>query len=53
MPSKWDLKSLREEYGRMGVNFEAVFKDIHDVLIKTLIAAEPSITANMRQVRNK
>jgi len=53
MASKWDFKSLKEEYVRMGVNYEQVFKDIHDVLIKTLISVEPHISANMRQVKNK
>lgn len=53
MPSKWDLKQLREEYDRMGISFDTVFKDISDVLIKTLISVEPAISANMRQVKNK
>lgn len=48
MPSKWDLKSLKEEYEKMGISFETVFKDIHDVIIKALIAVEPNISANMR-----
>jgi tubulin polyglutamylase TTLL4 len=53
MPSKWDLGQLKAEYEKMGINYESVFKDIQDVLIKTLIAVEPHISANMRQVKNK
>jgi hypothetical protein len=48
MAFKWNLTSLKEEYDKMGVNYDAVFKDIQDVLIKTLIAIEPVISANMR-----
>jgi tubulin polyglutamylase TTLL4 len=53
MAFKWNLTALREEYEKMGVNYEAVFRDIKDVLIKTLISVEPVISANMRQVKNK
>lgn len=41
MEFKWSIKQLKEEYIKMGVNFEEVFKKIKDTCIKTLMAVEP------------
>jgi hypothetical protein len=41
--SKWSLKMLREEYERIGIDYNSVFAGIKDVCIKTLMSVEPYI----------
>lgn len=41
MSSKWSLDELREEYEKMGINYDEVFKNIKMLCIKTLMAVEP------------
>lgn len=48
MASKWSLEQLRQEYDRMGVSYNDVFKQIKLLCVKTLMAVEPSITTSMR-----
>jgi tubulin polyglutamylase TTLL4 len=41
--NKWSFTGLRKKYKEMGVDSEAVFKGIYDVIIKTLISCEQPI----------
>lgn len=43
MASKWSFKQLKEEYTKLGINFNDIFKKIKDVCIKALMAVEPEI----------
>lgn len=52
--NKWSFTGLRKKYKEMGVNTEALFEKIHDVIIKTLIAAEQPIQAiSLRPFENR
>jgi len=53
MSSKWSLEQLRQEYERMGVSYEEVFKQIKTLCIKTLMAVEPQITTAMRAAKHR
>lgn len=37
----------------MGVDYNAVFEKIKDVIIKTIIAVEPHIVTNMKQTKHR
>lgn len=39
--SKWSLKNLKKKYAELGVNFESIWGQIKDIVIKTLISCEP------------
>ena len=41
MESKWSLKMLKDEYEKMGIDYEEVYANIKDVCIKTLMSVEP------------
>jgi len=43
MSSKWSFRQLKDEYQKMGINFNDVFKRIKELCIKTLMAVEPEI----------
>jgi hypothetical protein len=43
MASKISFLQLREEYKKIGVDYNQVFTGIKDVIIKTIIAAEQPI----------
>ena len=43
MSSKWSFRQLKEEYQKMGINFNDIFKRIKDLCIKTLMSVEPEI----------
>jgi tubulin polyglutamylase TTLL4 len=45
--SKWDFKKLAEVYQEQGHNFEAVLKQIHSLVVKTLISVEPTLVLNI------
>ena len=51
--SKWSLKMLREEYERIGIDYNAVFAGIKDVCLKTLMSVEPYIVTQMRTTRHR
>jgi len=53
MSSKWSLEELREEYEKMGINYDEVFKQIKHLCIKTLMAVEPQITTAMRSTKHR
>lgn len=53
MEFKWSLKQLRDEYTKMGINYNEVFAKIKDVCLKTLMAVEPAITSAMRTTKHK
>jgi len=39
--SKWSLAGLRKELNRLGIDEYQIFKKIEDIIIKTIISAEP------------
>ena len=39
--NKWSLKALRAKYKELGIDAEAVFKRIKDIIVKTLIVGQP------------
>eukprot|EP00927_Polykrikos_kofoidii_P082165 TRINITY_DN8097_c0_g2_i1.p1 TRINITY_DN8097_c0_g2~~TRINITY_DN8097_c0_g2_i1.p1 ORF type:complete len:673 (+),score=77.30 TRINITY_DN8097_c0_g2_i1:180-2198(+) len=41
--SKWSLAELRVHFGKKGLDYDATFERIHDVVIKTLIAVNPAV----------
>lgn len=41
MASKWSLTDLRQEYQKMGINYDEVFKNVKSLCIKALMAVEP------------
>jgi len=41
--SKWSLSELRVNFDQRGLDYDAMFSRIKDVVIKTLIAVEPNI----------
>eukprot|EP00752_Nemacystus_decipiens_P009213 g8229.t1 len=43
--SKWSLKALRRRLAEMGVDVPALWGNIHDLCIKTLIAIEAQVSA--------
>lgn len=49
--SKWSLAQLKDEYRKMGIDHEEIFKNIKQLCIKTLMAVEPQITTAMRATK--
>jgi len=48
--SKWDFKQLRKHFDDNGINYDYCWAQIKDIIVKTLIAAEPQIVASMDNV---
>lgn len=42
---KWPLAELKTAYEALGIDYEKVFENIHDLIIKTMIAVEPEIVS--------
>jgi hypothetical protein len=53
MEFKWSLKQLKDEYKKMGINYDEIFSKIKDVCIKTLMSVEPSIVSAMRGTKHR
>lgn len=51
MEFKWSLTQLKDEYEKMGINYNEIFAKIKDVCLKTLMACEPAITTSMRNAK--
>ena len=51
--SKWSLQELKEEYEKMGIDYDEVFRNIKTLCIKTLMAVEPQITTAMRTAKHR
>ena len=51
MSSKWSLQQLKQEYERMGIDYQEVFTNIKQLCVKTLMAVEPQITMAMRSAK--
>lgn len=47
--SKWSFKMLRKAYEERGINYDFVFSQIKDVIVKTLITVEPHIVSNLNK----
>ena len=44
---------LREEYEKLGIDYQEVFGKIKDICIKTLMSVEPYIISQMRTTRHR
>lgn len=53
MESKWSLKMLREEFEKIGIDYNEIYVKIKDVCIKTLMSVEPYIVTQNRTARSK
>jgi len=52
--SKWTFAGFKEHCAANSIDYDKVFKRIHDVIIKTIISVEPTIAYNMnRSSRSK
>jgi tubulin polyglutamylase TTLL4 len=49
MGSKWSLKALRAKYLEIGIDYDAIFRKIEDIVIKTMIAVEPHVVNALNQ----
>ena len=47
--SKWSFKALRNYFQSRNINYDYVFAQVKDVIVKTLIAVEPAINANLQK----
>lgn len=47
--SKWSFKQLRKAYEDMDINYEYVFAQVKDVIVKTLLSVEPHIVSNLNK----
>ena len=47
--SKWSFKTLRKAYEDNGINYDYVFAQVKDVIVKTLIGVEPHIVSNLNK----
>ena len=52
MSSKWSFSQLKDEYSKMGIDYNEVFQKIKILCVKTLMAVEPGIaTLNSTALR--
>lgn len=47
--SKWSIQALRKKYQEMGIDHEELWKKIEDLIIKTIISAEPSMLSSLNR----
>lgn len=47
--SKWSFKTLRKAYEENEINYDYVFAQVKDVIVKTLISVEPHIVSNLNK----
>ena len=47
--SKWSFKTLRKAYEECGINYDYVFAQVKDVIVKTLLSVEPHIVSNLNK----
>jgi hypothetical protein len=48
-PTKWDFKMLKAAYEKAGINYQYVHAQFKDLIMKTLMSVEPTITANLQK----
>ncbi len=53
MSSKWSMEQLRQEYAKLGIDYEELFKKIKLLCVKTLMSVEPQITTAMRTAKSR
>lgn len=47
--SKWSFKALKKAYDERNINYDYVFAQVKDVIVKTLISVEPHIVGNLNK----
>lgn len=47
--SKWSLSALKKLMTQLGIDHKPIWRNIEDIIIKTLIAAEPQINMSVDQ----
>lgn len=48
MEFKWSLKQLKDEWEKMGINYNEIFTKIKDICLKTLMSVEGVIVSSVR-----
>ena len=48
----WDFKQYRSECDKLGINFDDVWKQLKDVVVKTLLTAEGHVTSALNEHPN-
>jgi hypothetical protein len=41
--SKWDFKMLQQAFAKAGTNYNLMYNQMKDIIIKTLLSVEPTI----------
>lgn len=44
---------MKDEYKKMGINYDEIFAKIKDVCVKTLMSVEPSIVSATRATKHR
>ncbi len=47
--SKWDFRQLEATFDKMGLNWALTLQQIKSIILKTLIAVEPTINSNLQK----
>ena len=45
--SKWDFKMLQAAYAKNGANYNQMFNQMKDIIMKTLVSVEPTINSSL------
>jgi hypothetical protein len=48
MEFKWSLPQLKDEWDKMGINYNEIFTKIKDICVKTLMSVEGIIVSSVR-----
>ena len=51
--SKWSLKMLKDEYERIGLDYDKIYANMKDVCIKTLMSVEPYMVTQNRTAKSR
>ncbi|EER02036.1 hypothetical protein Pmar_PMAR024357 [Perkinsus marinus ATCC 50983] len=52
MSHKWSLRELQQNLMECGLDYDKMMKDVEDVIIKTIISAEPQMATNLHRATN-
>ncbi|KAF4661940.1 hypothetical protein FOZ61_002862 [Perkinsus olseni] len=52
MSNKWSLEELRQSLTEADLDFDKMMRDVEDVIIKTVISAEPQMATNLHRSTN-
>ncbi|KAF4701627.1 hypothetical protein FOZ63_030067 [Perkinsus olseni] len=52
MSNKWSLEELRQSLTEADLDFDKMMRDVEDIIIKTVISAEPQMATNLHRSTN-